>query len=209
MKHPAKYSKELLPIFNKYLHGIKDVLDPFGGTGKLLEIVPTATILEIEPEWAGMSNAIIGDATDLPFKNESFSAVCTSPTYGNRMADSFVDGKPEKKYIRNTYTHTLGRKLSKNNSGCMQWGDKYRKIHELAWREVKRVLKPQGLFLLNISNHIRNKKEINVAEWHLQTILTYGFQLIKEERIKTKRQRMGENKEARVDHEKVYVFIKI
>jgi len=44
MKHPAKYSKELLPIFNKYLHGIKDVLDPFGGTGKLLEIVRVVNI---------------------------------------------------------------------------------------------------------------------------------------------------------------------
>jgi hypothetical protein len=206
MRHPAKFSKELLPVFERHLKGLSDVLDPFGGTGKLREVVPTATIMEIEPEWASLSGAIVGDATAMPFADKSFSAVCTSPTYGNRMADSFIDHQPKKKYVRNTYTHAIGRKLTKGNTGCLQWGEEYRRMHEQAWKEVHRVLKPNGLFLLNISNHIRNKEEVKVSEWHLAAAIAVGFKLVKEERIATKRQKMGEHSEASVDNEKVYVL---
>ena len=120
MKHPAKYTDSLLPIMKGYLDGKIKILDPFAGSGKLREIAPTATLLELEPEWAAMSSAIVGDATKMPFRDNYFEAICTSPTYGNRMADHFVDRQPEKNYKRNTYRHMLGRALNKNNSGRMQ-----------------------------------------------------------------------------------------
>ena len=208
MNHPAKYSDILLPVFKEMLNGCEKILDPFAGTGKLRRVFPACTLLEIEPEWALMSEAIIGDATNMPFGDNSFDAICTSPTYGNRMADSFIDHKSEKKYTRNTYTHQLGRKLSDNNSGAMQWGSKYKQLHQKAWKECYRVLKTNGLFCLNISNHIRKGKEVLVTEWHVQELKAIGFIVIEHRKIETRRNRMGQNKNARVQYESVVLFKK-
>ena len=208
MRHPAKYTNSLLPIFKQYLDGKIKILDPFAGTGKLREIAPTATLLEIEPEWANISGAIVGDATDMPFENDSFEAICTSPTYGNRMADHFIDHQPEKKYTRNTYRHCLGRALDENNSGRMQWGGKYKKLHAKAWSECFRVLSDDGIFILNISNHIRAGKEIDVTKWHVDTLISLGFRVEKMNRLETPRQRQGANSKLRVGYESVVLFKK-
>lgn len=207
-KHPAKYSDSLMPVFDKILPKDGKILDCFAGTGKLKQIRPNAVLLEIEPEWAEINGAIVGDATNMPFEDSSFDAVCTSPTYGNRMADSFIDHKPEKRYKRNTYTHCLGRKLSENNSGGMQFGEKYKELHKKAWREVYRVLRGGGLFVLNVSNHIRNGREILVSEWHKDFVSSLGFVLLEEIKVKTPRNRFGQNAKARVEFENVYVFMK-
>lgn len=89
-RHPAKYSDVLLPVFIKALEGHERILDPFAGTGKLRLIRPDAFLLEIEPEWAEISGATVGDALAMPWDDGTFDAVCTSPTYGNRMADHFI-----------------------------------------------------------------------------------------------------------------------
>ena len=209
IKHPAKYSDVLLPIFDRYLPDDNHkILDPFAGTGKLKQIRPNCTLLEIEPEWANLSSAVIGDATAMPFDDACFDAVCTSPTYGNRMADSFQDHQVDKKYKRNTYRHTLGRKLSDNNSGGMQWGEKYKTLHLMAWSECFRVLKNGGIFILNISDHIRKGKIIEVTKWHIDTLAEVGF--VEKEHIKceTKRQRFGKNGSLRVGYESIVVFNK-
>jgi len=206
IKHPAKYTNSLLPVFKKYLDGRKLILDPFAGTGKLKDIAPTATLLEIEPEWAKISGAIVGDATAMPFPDNYFDAVCTSPTYGNRMADHFIDHQKEKNYIRNTYRSYLGRDLNENNSGRMQWGKKYQELHIKAWVECSRVLKGNGIFILNISNHIRMGKEVDVTGWHKKELEKIGFYLVASNKIKTPRQRNGANSKARVGYESVLVF---
>lgn len=209
INHPAKYSDVLLPIFDKYLPDDKHkVLDPFAGTGKLKQIRPNCTLLEIEPEWANSCGAVIGDATAMPFDDAYFDAICTSPTYGNRMADSFQDHQVEKQYKRNTYRHVLGRKLSANNSGGMQWGEKYRKLHLKAWQECFRVLKKSGIFVLNISDHIRSGQVIAVTDWHITTLIEVGFIKREHVKVKTKRQRFGQNSSLRVDYESVVVFDK-
>jgi len=208
MKHPAKYSDVLLPVFREMLSDCRAILDPFAGTGKLRSVFPDCTLLEIEPEWASMSGAIVGDATDMPFADSSFDAICTSPTYGNRMADAFIDHQTEKQYKRNTYTHQLGRKLSPNNSGAMQWGEKYKELHRKAWAECYRVLKPNGLFCLNISNHIRKGKEVFVTEWHISELESLGFVVLEHRKIETKRNRMGQNGNARVQHESIVLLRK-
>ena len=208
MKHPAKYTDSLLPIFQAILetNQCNTVLDPFAGTGKI-HLLPFNTIgVEIEPEWASLhKQTICADATQLPFKPNTFDAICTSPTYGNRMADhhNAKDGSK-----RMTYTHTLGRQLHQNNSGKMQWGKQYQLLHLKAWSEASRVLKPSGIFILNISDHIRNGIIQNVTDFHIETIINLGFKLVEHQRISTPRFGFGENRTKRVNYESVITFRK-
>ncbi len=206
IKHPAKYTDALLPVFEELLKGCTKVLDPFAGTGKIHSL-PFDTIgVEIEKEWAEMhEKTIVGDATDLQFANCEFDAVCTSPTYGNRMADSHnaKDGSS-----RNTYTHKLGRVLNDNNSGKMQWGESYRELHIKAWKECFRVLKEDGVFILNFKNHIRKGKEVDVFSWHVKTLTELGFSLDLVRQVETNGNGFGQNAKLRTGFEFVARFIK-
>jgi tRNA G10 N-methylase Trm11 len=206
IKHPAKYTDTLLPVFNELLKGCTKVLDPFAGTGKIHSL-PYETIgVEIEKEWAEMhENTLIGDATNLQFANCEFDAICTSPTYGNRMADSHnaKDGSS-----RNTYTHKLGRVLSENNTGKMQWGENYRDLHVKAWKECFRVLKEEGIFILNFKNHIRKGKEVDVFSWHVKTLIEIGFSLDLVKQVETNGNGFGQNGKLRTGFEFVARFIK-
>lgn len=222
MKHPARYSTVLLPVFSRALASAVPVnkageatkhirvLDPFAGTGRihLLETMgPYDTVgVEIEPEWANMhERTYVGNALDLQFDNESFDAICTSPTYGNRFADKHnaKDGS-----VRRSYTHDLGRKLHEDNSGAMQWGQTYRTFHEIAWREALRVLRGGGLFVLNIKDHVRNGERQYVSGWHVTTLCRLGLELQWHCEVNTPGMRNGSNHDKRVGEEQVYVFVK-
>lgn len=213
------------------------LLDPFAGVGKVHQLatenIQTFGI-ELEPEWANQHpRTEVGDARDLPFKDGYFDVVVTSPTYGNRMADHhnaaptcsackstgkklYAGEKNERKCKscngtgtskRISYRHQLGRQLTEGNSGAMQWGYDYRTLHRRAWHEVARVLRPNSLFMLNVSNHIRKEDEQRVAEWHLDYCLTScGFQLLEIHPIETRRMRFGANGDKRVAHEYLYVM---
>lgn len=183
MKHPAKFTKTLMPIFAELLSTLPKtakVLDPFAGTGKIHELPYDTHGIEIEPEWAAMHpKTICGDSTKMKFSSGFFDAICTSPTYGNRMADHH-EAKDNSK--RNTYTHVLGRKLTENNTGAMQWGDDYKRLHEDVYAECFRVLKSDGILIINMKNHIRQGIEIDVNKWHIECLVKLGFDL---ERIVT------------------------
>jgi tRNA G10 N-methylase Trm11 len=206
-KHPAKYTDVLLGEFVRMLNGSKRIFDPFGGTGKVFLLnhwMPDVEIFgtEIEPEWAKHNRRTVnGNALHLPFADNSFDAICTSPTYGNRMADGLLDG-----YERITYTSKIGRKLHTENSGAMQWGDGYRSFHFTAWMEATRVLQPGGVFVLNIKNHIRAGVEQLVTEWHIDTLQMLGYRLIEHKRINTPSMRYGANSEKRIEYESVIKF---
>lgn len=171
--HPAIFPEPILERLRALVPKGR-VLDPFGGVGRLGLLGPEWEVVsvDIEPEWAeqGIANGCVEvhveNACRLPFGDDSFPTVCTSPAYGNRFADNF---KPTPGLKSNTsrrfYRGYLGRELHAFNGGGMQWGDDYRQLHALALREIARVLEPGGTFVLNIKDHVRDGKRQSVPAW--------------------------------------------
>lgn len=210
LSHPARYSKPVLEAMHDALPppllGFSRVLDPFAGTGKAAEwSSPNRQVicLELEREWARLTNTettwvaqtafvVQGNALTLPFPDRIFDAIATSPTFGNRLADKH---KAKDGSLRRSYTHDLGRDLSADNSGGMQWGDGYRRFHQQAWAESLRVLKLGGRFVLNIKDHIRGGNPQGVPQWHDETLQQMGLTPLGWTEIKAQHLRQGSNAE--------------
>ena len=209
-KHPAIYTDKFIPIFADKLRECENVYDPFAGTGKIALIKKHGFngkiyCCEIEPEWTrqfdGVDFWFVGDSAQTKFLSENkFDAVCTSPTYGNRMADHFNTKDLSK---RITYRHFLGHPLKPENTGRMQWGKRYQNKHIEIYQELFRVLKSGGKFILNISDHIRNGEIVNVSDWHKETLIELGFSVVDDLEIKTPRMGFGQNGKLRVGHERI------
>lgn len=182
------------------------ILDPFAGVGLVHTLGLKSVGVEIEPEWANQHpQTIVGDSRNLPFPDRFFDGITTSPTYGNRMADHH-NAKDASKRI--TYRHKLGRALTDGNSGMMQWGGKYRELHVRVWAECYRVTKDPGFFILNVSDHIRAGEIVPVSDWHLDALEEVGFDLAHQIDVPTQRMRFGQNHEARVEYEHVFLLVK-
>ncbi len=179
LSHPARYPIGLLPLLAEAVppDQFNRVLDPFAGTGRIHDLPNETTGVEIEPEWAELHpNTLVGDATNLPFHDGEFDAIVTSPTYGNRLADTYDAPDPEN---RHSYRIDLGRDLTDGSSAGLQWGDAYRDLHRLAWAEAVRVLRPGGRFVLNIKDHIRGGQRQHVAGWHVNKLMhAHGLRLL-------------------------------
>jgi SAM-dependent methyltransferase len=224
------------------LAGRKRVLDPFAGTGKIVEIergmdrlgLGTGpdlkglhyVLAELEPEWSVQAKdwscydparveLHVGDSTKLHewLAEGSVDAIATSPAYGNRMADKHsakdIDPETGKLSKRMTYRHSLNRALSANNAGGMQWGSVYQRLHAIVWRECWRVLSPGGIFVLNVSDHIRGGEVQHVTAWHLQELQNIGFRpVLHQVDVTTPRMRFGANREKRCKAESVILLWK-
>ena len=212
--HPAKYSPAvimaMLEALELYVPPNLEVLDPFAGVGRIhnLRAYGYETLgVELEPEWAaGSPHTMVGDATKLPEEwRGRFGVVATSPPYGNRMADKYAgDAKGSR---RHTYRISLGRDLTDGSAAVMQWGDEYRATMLRALREIRRVLAPNGIFLLNISDPVRKGALQGVPAWFEKTATGLGgLSLLERHAVHTRRQRDGANAEARADNEWLYVF---
>lgn len=217
-RHPAKFSPEVLVTIRTllYQHARTDplLLDPFAGVGRIHTLQDVdhraRTVgVELQPRWAACHRRTrVGDATRLPhWWTNRFDVVATSPCYGNRYADhhNAADGS-----LRRSYTHDHGAPLEANNAGVMPFGSaEYERLHRRAWGQVARVLRPSGLFMLNVSNFVRKGEEVDVVGWHRQAVLDVGrFRLIDTVPVPTKRMRFGANADARVAYEVVLMFRK-
>lgn len=111
--------------------------------------------------------------------------------------------KPSKRY---TYTIALGRPVTPGSAAGLQWGPKYRTLHTAAWAEARRVLKPGGMFFLNISDHYRQFKLQGVDLWHAAALGRLGFEWVAAQPIDTQRSRNGANSELRDACEWILVF---
>ncbi len=65
-----------------------------------------------------------------------------------------------------------------------------------------------GLFVLNVSDHIRGGVKQPVVAWHEGVCRKLGFVVTDNYKVGTRRMKMGENREARVDGERVLVMRK-
>ena len=235
-KHPAKFSRPIMHTMQQYLTRLAAsqpdkkhwyVLDPMGGVGGVFDLhaiendFPDPRVLhimcvEIEIEWADVAEAhprlsredrvVCADFfTWCDRYLGSFDLIAVSPTYGNRMADHH-DAKEDS--VRNTYKHKLGRYLSDGSSAGMQWGDEYRRFHRKLWEEAWDLLEDGGFLLLNVKDHIRQGVKQPVSAWHRATMTSIGFKLVDVTDVAVSGNRQGENGNARVDHEQVYLFQK-
>jgi len=214
VSHPAKYGATVLDALGALLAGEavrrgKDqlrVLDPFAGTGRIHTLDHDTIGGDLEPEWIGqgcdMGPVVVADALRLPFASGSFDALVTSPCYGNRLADhhNARDGS-----VRHSYTHDLGRPLHPASAGAMQWGEPYRVFHRSAWVACFGVVVPDGLALVNVSDHIRRGEVVPVVAFHVGALELAGWVVEGVETVPTPRLRYGANGAARVDGERIIV----
>lgn len=210
MENPATYHPKIMQaialLAEQHFPPHSALLDPFAGQGAIFHILPQYnwTGVEIEVLWAASHPKIeVGDALALHYPPETFDGVCTSPCYGNRMADHH-EAKDTSRRI--TYRHCLGQPLHPHNSGNLQWGPAYQAFHLQAWYEVYRVMKPGGVMILNMKDHVRKGQVQRVTEWHQMTLQKIGFTLLEEERIYLKGNGFGSNGKCRVPFETLTVF---
>ncbi len=209
--HPATYSNAILDAVAPWVAGMELVVDPFAGTGRIHELrdrgVEWTIGIELEAEWAGLHpDTICGDARRLLDHVEAgtVDGIVVSPTYANRMADTYTDES-----VRQTYTACLGRPLTDGNSGAMQWGDDYRALHRAVWSVCREALGLGGLFILNCKNHVRDGEIQRVTEWHVQELIVeHGLDLVAWDIVPTRGLMAGENHEQRVGFESVVVLRK-
>ena len=181
--HPATYPAAVMDIFRELIPGGSRVLDPFAGVGTIHELRPECLTsgIEIEAEWASASeHTLHGDSRVVMagIPAGTFDVVATSPAYGNRLADPYYEAADA--HARRTYALDLGRPLSDGSgAGCeFDTDGTYEELHEAIWTEAARIIRPNGLFLLNCKDFQRDRRIMPVTGWHIATLTDLGFVVI-------------------------------
>ena len=179
--HPAKFSSGIVDEAVWLLPTAPArVLDPFAGVGGVHDLRAHGfeTVgVEIESEWASQhEGTICGDSRKMPFDADEFNAVLTSPTYGNAMAEDRVPDLTRGEV--QTYTARLGRKLTDGSTARFQFAnDEYRALHARVWAECWRVLKPDGIFVLNTKDPVIATGVVPITAWHCRCLTEHGFEM--------------------------------
>lgn len=223
--HPAKFNSQILLslqeivdtiIHNGYATPPK-ILDAFAGTGRIHDLHNCETFgIEIEKPYADMHKRTRhGDATCLPYPDDTFQAWVTSIVYGNRMSDSHKAKEGSK---RNTYTHTLrvslddpDYELHDNNAGKMfYWNPDWKALHAEAFAEALRVVEPGGFIVVNVKNFYRTTKGetklCRPVEWCLSTLSSLGCSVVEVRKIECSGNGQGANGKVRVPYEHILVM---
>jgi hypothetical protein len=235
--HPAQYSKQLLQVLADAIVATGETgmwFDNFAGLGwRLGEIGELAGVVvsgcEIEPGYFDDGKVapwvFLGDATDLPFPDNSLRGIVTSVTYGNGMNDDFRRGpsnlnpKTGLPWKYNTYASRLrdvhGEQytMAENNTGRfgIRGGiDKYKDLSERAIIEAKRVLDRGGYKIVNTKGVWYTKGKGNelfwdCTGWHVDTMIKHGFEVVDAVQVECPGLRHGANRK-RVEHEDVTTF---
>jgi tRNA G10 N-methylase Trm11 len=214
MKHPAKYSNHFIPVLanlaSKY--NLHNIIDVFGGTGKiglLKSLLPNLYITnnDIEPEWSqmgfenGCDECLTFDVANMStIEDNKYDAIITSPTYGNGLAAKTMTG------LRYNYSIFLGKVVNENNTGGMCFGKSYKQKHLDCITEMKRILKPSGILILNMKNFIRLGQEVPVVQWWFDSLVAGGFEMLEDIQIPVSSLRHGQNGNIRTKIEHVMVF---
>ena len=115
-------------------------------------------------------------------------------------------GSGVRDHVRNTYRHALGSPLTDGSSAAMNWGNDYRRFHRDWVVEARRLVKPGGLVIVNMSNHIRKGVEIDVIGWWLVALHAEGLLIRAVDSVPAGKLRHGANHELRVDGEVNIVY---
>lgn len=226
--HPARYSKELLPVFLEMLP-LKRwslVLDPMAGTGErldqLAELRPDLAFrgLELEECWIKSERVCQGDARRMSYPIGTVDAIITSPTYGNGMNDYFKSA-PSDTSARNTYIHRARAatdnpdlEFSVHNTARYHFGsEQYNRIHLEIYAECARVLAKGGRFILNTKNSTGKPRGVKadytrITEWHVAALELMGLTVVDRRQVNTPGMKLGANRD-RFDYEDVTLLRKI
>ena len=222
--HPAKFTGEQLfhiydhlPTLSSHLSRLgPTVFDPFAGVGTVADLREhdarvIVTGMEIEPEWADQSPIVeTGDSlTYMALTRKRYDAVVTSPSYGNRMADSY-DGRDGS--VRNTYRIALGRPLDEQNGARLAFTDapwdEYKDFHAEAIDGMVRVTRKGGRIIVVVKNFIRDGEVVDVVGWWRAQFKARSLTEMAYIPIKAGGLGYGANRDERVEYEYVLVWEK-
>lgn len=203
------------------------VLDRMGGVGGIHRLDPTnyhTICCELEPAFVHIARQLWpdrdtrqDDATE-PWRDAPVHAYFVSPTFGNRYADHHrnldahrpCEGKGcagcwgSGISLRRSYTHDARRiagpdyELHEHNTGLLLAGSEaYQRLHELAWLRALEALVPGGLMAVDVKDHTRNKRPVEVVALHRAILAEVGFEPVTETTVTADGMRNGANREAR------------
>lgn len=233
--HPCPYSKALMPYLIEACAGVSAsagrfnavLLDPMAGTGKAVEIAEACGYeyvgVEIEEPWADAHpGTILGDSQKLTEIMSTHplgplvDVVCTSAAYGGRMADGYLGTKAERELRaatgqmprRRGYAISLGRKPDPESGAGTGFTRKYKRIHGNIIDQMFQVIRPGGRAVINVSNFIKGKNEVDVVGWWEQRMIDAGFLMVLRQPVETRRYKDGANRDLRAAAEYILTFTK-